>query len=326
MNESETVSLDLNAPAAPAPTTPVNPSFTGAPGNFQADMAALANEQNPQTVPPVQDTPVIEPAQPTAAVTPVPEKFQNPDGTANVEKIEKSTLHAEEAFKKYQDIERQLRQKQNEVAALKNGSPVPVVPNAAPVNAQALNLSPLEIQMAQDYINEAAALGYQVPQAQAIAQAKVMAKGLEAKYNAEQTRLEQIGQRLEDQDKRRELESLAANDPWVISPEGVETLQKIRETRPWVNVDPNRAWTAAYDQYLADKVKSERLKGTVQPNPTGLTAKAPPTPVGPAPRVSVQATEKDWNKASQSEVMDHVKNMTPAQESAFWASRGLKFR
>lgn len=321
----ETVTLEVGSkPSVIAPPPAAdNPVFTGAPGNFHADLAALQAELNPQIVPPTPELKVIEPGQPTAPATPVPEKFQNQDGTANVENIEKSTVNAEQAYAKYAEIERQLRQKQNEVAALQKGAPIPVVPNAQPV--QDLNLSPLEIQMAQDMINEAARLGQQLPQWQAIASARVMAKGLEAKYNAESNRLEQIGQKIEDQERRRELEKIAEVDPWVISPDGFEALSKIRQSRPHVN-SADQPWTAAYREHLADQVMNQRLLGKVQPNPTGLTAKAPPTPVGPAPRVSVQPTAPDINSMSQDAITELVSGMTPAQETAFWTSRGLKFR
>ena len=330
--ESAEVSMDKEGKAAVAvpegftPPAAAPAAFTGQPGNLMSDLAALAAEQQPAPVTPPQEPPK-EPEQPktsaTAPATPIPAKFQNPDGTVSQEKIEKSTLNAEQAYERYAEIERKLRQKQNEVSALQKGAPIPVAPNPAPVSPAQVNLSPFEIQVAQDLINEAAALGYAMPQAQAIAQARVQVRLLEAKHNAEATRIEQIGHQLEDQERRRELEAIAKHDPWVISDEGFAALSKIRESRPHVNASKT-PWLASYREFLADQVMQERLSGQVQtPTPMGKTVKAPPTPVNPAPRVVVQPTAPTLQTKEQ--VDAHVASLTPEQEKAFWASRGLKF-
>lgn len=324
---AETVEMTVSGGVATAQTqTPAPEGFSGKPGDFQKDLALLAGKTETTQTPAVQEQPpVVEPGQPpaTAPVTPpeVPDKFKNPDGTVNQERIEKSTVNAEEAYQKYAELERKMRQAQNNVAALQKGVLPPATPAAAPV----AQYSQFEIQVAQDLINAHAEAGLQLAPANALAQARVQVRLVEAKHNAEASRIDQIGQQLEDQDRRRELEKIAEHDPWVLSPEGIAKLSEIRENRPHVNAAPNK-WTAAYREFLADQAMSQRLNGTVQtPNPKGITAKAPPTPVSPAPRVSVQPTGPKLDQMSADQITSHVKNMTPAQEKAFWASRGLKF-
>lgn len=321
MNEAETVSLEIPTQPIPVPppATPAPQEFSGKPGDLMADLALLQAQQNPQ--PTASETPTVEPEQPaTAPATPVPEKFKAPDGSIDEAKVQKSTLAAEDALQKYLEKERQLRMKQNEVAALQRGQPVPTPPAAVPANVQ---LSPLEIQVAQDMINEAASLGHQLPQAQAIAQARVMVKMMEAKHTAELSMTEQLRQRIEDQDRRRELEAIAKYDPSVFSPEGIEALSKIRQENPWVNQAPN-PWQVAHDLNVANQAKMQRLNGTVTPTPTGMTAKAPPTPVNPAPRAIVQPTGPDLS--SKEKIDAHVASLDEKGMKEFYGKFGLKFR
>lgn len=322
-----TVSVPDGIAAAPAPS---QSAFTGAPGNFLADLAAIAAESPAQTpvpvqpsVPPVQAQSAQEPGQPaTAPVTPVPEKFLNPDGTVSQEKIAKSTVNAEEAYQKYAEIERQLRQKQNTVAALRQGSPVPAASPQVPVS---MPMSSLEIQVAQDLINEAAAAGYQMPQGQAIATAKVQVRLMEAKHSAEVSLTEGLRQKLDDQDRRRELETIKDQDPWVLSPEGIAALGKIRESYPHVN-SSQTPWTAAYDQHLANQVKHQRLTGQVLiPTPAARTVQAPPVPVQAAPRVVVKSQEPNFNGMTSDQISAYAAGLGANGEAAFWAKRGFKF-
>jgi len=311
------------------PGIPGVPEFTGKPGNIMNDLAALAAEQAPQVAPvapqaEVAPQPETTPAQAEAPAT-VPEKFKAPDGSLDTAKLEKSTVNVEEALAKYLEKEKQLRQKMNEVNRLSQMPTAPAAP-VAPVAQQAQQpLTPMEIQMAQDLINEAAANGYQMPQGQAIAQARVLAKTLYAKAEYEASLTEQLRVKLEDQDRRRELEEIAKYDDRVLSPEGFDALSKIRESKPWINQSPT-PWTEAYNYYLAEQAKAARLKGTVLPTPTGQTAKAPPTPVSPAPRAVVQPTGPDFNAMTPDQITAHVKTLSPEAERAFWASRGLRFK
>lgn len=312
-----------------APPTPM-PEFSGAPGDLQKDLALLAKQQNPQP-PVVEEAPVVEPqTEPeqsaTTPATPVPDKFKNPDGTVNLEKVEKSTLSAKEALDRYRQIEREMRQQQNKVHSLGLPSqPQPAQPSTTqiPVNQP---LSPLEQAMAQDMINTAAELGQQMPQAYAIAQARVIARGFEAKHAAELSVTESIRQELDDEKRDRELSDIAKHDQWVLSPEGIATLADIRQRYPHVNAAKN-AWTAAYDQALAERVKKERQAGQVQtPNPTAKTAnRLPPTPVNAAPRVVVKPSEPNMSNWSTEQINNYVDGLPKKDQAAFWAKRGLKF-
>lgn len=325
----ETFEVNLGEAAkggTPSVVTPEVPAeFSGKPGDLKKDLAMLQQEMTPkpQMPPVVEQVQTVEPGQPaTAPVTPVPDKFKAPDGTVSEEKVVKSTVHAEEALAKYAEIERKLRQKQNEVAALKQGAPIPQPPAQVPANVQ---LSPFEIQVAQDYINESAALGYQMPQAQAIAQARVQIRLYEAAQAARMDSTESLRQRLDDADSRRELESIAANDPWVLSLKGIEALGKIRQERQHVNHSAT-PWTAAYREYLADTVLQQRLSGQVQtPTPQAKAAQPPATPVNAVTRVSVKPTGPDFGAMNSDQITAYATALDPKAEAAFWKSRGLKF-
>lgn len=321
----------VNTTTAPVET---NSKFTGSAGNAQNDLKALAEEMavheraNKMKTEIINATPkevaqeAPQPEQPATAPTiEVPEKFKDSEGNVVEERIAKSTVHAEEAYQKYLDIERKLREKQREVNAIKNGQPIQVAPAQVPATPQ---LSPFEIQVAQDLINEAAALGYQMPQAQAIAQAKIQVRLLEAKHSAEQSMVENLRNRLDEADRKEELKGIKETDPWILSPEGIETLSKIRETRPHVNNSPT-PWTAAYREYLADTVLQQRLAGQVSPTPTSKTVKAPPTPVNVAPKVVVKSNAPTIESMSSDQISEYVKGLSPQEEAKFWKSRGLKF-
>ena len=321
--EPQTVTLDMNAPVATPAQNPVAPAaFTGEPGNFQADMAALAAAEAV-----VAEVPAVpEPAQPeitdtaTAPVI-VPEKFKDAEGKLDPAKVEKSLASAEETLAKYAAKEKELRQKMNEVSRLSQQT---IAPNVAPV-APAPNQVPLtafEIQVANDLINEAAAYGYQMPQGQAIAQARVQVKMAEARHAAEANLTETLRAKLEDNDRRSELEAIAKYDSSVLTPEGFDALAKIRESKPWINQSP-KPWTEAYDYYLAEQTKKSRQTGTVLPNPTGLTAKAPPTPVSSAPRAVVQPKGPDLT--SKESIDAHLATLDAAGMAKFFKSQGLRF-
>ena len=304
-------------------------AFTGEPGNLMADLAALAAEQAAPvavvTPPPfIEPTPLPKPEITTAMApaTAVPAKFKDENGAVSLEKIEKSTVNAEEAYKKYAELERNLRQKQNEVAALQKSAPAPQsqVPPIAPNTP----LSALERDMAQAIFNDAQSLGQPVTEIQAIVQARSQIRIADIRYQAELSATEQLRDRFEAQDRRTELEKIAEHDPWVISPEGVEALGKIRESFPHVN-ESRTPWTAAYDQHLANQVKQQRLAGQVPtPTPTAKTARPPATPVQAAPRVVVKPSEPNMSGWNSNQISAYVASLPPADQDAFYAKRGIR--
>ena len=330
--EAQTVSVDLSAPPAPA-SNPVAPvaAFTGAPGNFQADLAALAAAENPPVAPAVVvPEATLEPEQPattdtaTAPVT-VPDKFKDAEGNLDAAKLDKSQAAAEEkiaAINKYLETQKVMRQKEREAQAFKSQPPA-VPANIAPVVPQATQapLTAFEIQVANDLINEAAAYGYQMPQGQAIAQARVQVKMAEARHAAEASLTETLRAKLEDQERRTQLEEIGKYDQEVLTPAGLDRLAQIRAERPWLDGATNPT-QAAYEVYLAEQVKKSRQTGQVLPTPKGLTAKAPPTPVSPAPRAVVQPKGPDMS--SKESIDAHLATKDLKGQSEFFAKHGLK--
>lgn len=214
----------------------------------------------------------------------VPAKFQNPDGTVNVEKLEKSTASLDEMIAKYRAKETAAQTLQNKVNN-PNGNPV----NVAPATPQA-QLTPFEVQVANDLITEAAAAGYQMPQGQAIAQAKIAIKLSEARAQFEQQSSQELRQRLEDGERARELDSMVKSDPWLATEAAVDALWKVRQENPWLNQAP-KPWEAAYTFFKGRNGHGSQVQ---TPTPTGNTAQAKPTPVAPVARVqrTVDVTDK----------------------------------
>ncbi len=309
MDQVETVVVDLAvAPAALTPVVPLTPvpGFTGEPGNFAKDMAALNAELNPT---PVVEAP-IEPVQPEiTAMAPVtvPDKFKDADGNPDQAKIEKSTADAQAALAKYLTMEKELRRKMNEVGGLRNQAPQIIAPNETPA-APSTFAAQLEADMAKFGAGEVLARLFEA--------AKETAKR-EVLTDVQADREERL-----EIKSRRELDDIAKYDKGVLTPEGLTELARIRAERPWLEKSANPT-SEAYDVYLANQIRKARQTGTVLPTPTGLTAKAPPTPVGPAPRVVVQPKGPDLT--SKSAIDAHVAGLNAADEAKFWKSQGLRF-
>lgn len=297
----------------------VVPGFSGKAGDFQADLARLAAARNPpplmpeivpEPIPIVAGEPLvipeIEPAQPPAAAIPIPEKFLNKDGTPNSERIIKSTADAELAYQKYLEKEKALRHKQVEVQGLATGQPAPEQANGIPPNPFAQRVE----QDIQKY-----GLGAVLVELHAAAERSAYARAT--------ADIADIRQETENGKRQRELEALAQHDDWILSPEGIETLGKIREAKPWLNQAP-RPWEEAYKSYIADKQMSERLSGKVQtPTPKAPTVSAPATPVSAAPRVQNPINTATMTKG---QINAYVASLTPADRIKFFASRGLTLK
>ncbi len=295
-------------PAAPAA------EFSGKSGDLMADLALLAKETG--TVAPAVEA--VEPAAPeptqpettTPATAPatVPDKFKDAAGNLDPAKVEKSTQDAEAALTKYLAKEKELRQKMNEVSKL--GQAAPAAPGQAPTPGQPLPFAQqLEADMKQ--YGAGAVLERLFEAAKETAKREVLSD------------VQAFREEREDQKSREELKDILKNDPDLVSRGGLDALARIRAERPYLNSAPNPT-SAAYEVYLAEQVKSQRLGQQVQPNPKGTTAKAPPTPVGPAARVVVNSPTNTTGKTTE-EINAMTKGMTAQQEAAFWKSKGLKF-
>lgn len=292
-------------------------------GNDKTDLAAVAAEMgvglnadgSVSEVKPAEkaaevattatDAVVTEPvAQTGPKKVEVPAKFQKEDGTVDVEKLQKSASNVDEMIERYRAKEREAQRLQNK---LNNPPPVPVnvSQDQAPQQAQ-VQLTELEQHMAQDLVNEAAAQGLTLDVRLAIAQAKVMARGLEAKHSVELNATQDLRMRLEEQDRRTELQSMIDSDPELMSPQMVDTLWQIRQENPGIDrsVQP---WKNAYIYHLGKQAIAQRTQQVKAPNPTGQTAKAPPTPVGPVARVERTVDLSD-RKALNSLSLEELEN------------------
>ncbi len=258
-------------------------------GNTAADLAAVARELgvsldqsgNVAEAPTAQPATVTRnppaPVQPQAAapvveaVVEIPPKFQNPDGTLNEPKLEKSTKSVEEMLAYYRTREREAQQAQNRV----NNPPQA---HQQPIQPQTTQLSPLEMSMAQDLINEHAAQGITLDQRSAVAQARVMARGLEAKHAAERSMTDDLGREVTDLRMTAELKDLMAADENLLTPAVADRVLAIRK-------ELGGSYREAYIQHLGEEAIRQRTGQVKTPTPTGATVKAPPTPVAPVTRV-----------------------------------------
>jgi len=325
-----------------ASDVPATPSFSGKWEDMAKDMAALQAEIKPQPSQPEQPqaiqpapapvtAPVASEPKPVAAVAPseaaspvapvespkveIPEKFRGPDGKLDQEKLLKSYTEAEKGLKRLQN--------QANGQAPHQQAPLPVQPPQA-VPGQ---LTQFEAQVAQDMLDQAASLGQVMPQAYAVAQARVMVKMMEAKHEADKaatfSKVAQFEQTLEENKRLEELQSLARTNPWVLTPKGQEELVKVREENPWINTSPE-PWKAATMYLLGQKSLVGALPGAVgqvlTPTPMGTQQTAQPLPVVPAQR-SPNAVPLN----TKAEIEAYVKTLSPEQEAGFWKSMGMRW-
>ena len=102
---------------------------------------------------------------------------------------------------------------------------------------------------------------------------------------------EELRRRVEDNERRRELQGMIQDDPTLLSDQMVERLWEVRQNNPWINQSPE-PWKAALTFYRGSTVK----RGSqVVPNPKGDAAKPPATPVSPVSRVTKSVDLSDTN-------------------------------
>lgn len=312
------------APAVPLP--PLDPvghggppaargdGFSGKPGDFAKDMAILAGKG---VVPPaVPETPVpAQPVQPQAAVTPpateaVPEKFQNPDGTPNAEKVEKSLINVDKALETYRQKEKELRQLQNNVHRMTVAPPAPATP--APAAPQPEAPQDLEALINADLAANPQNAGRVLAKWAGAIQASAVQQALGG--------VESLKEQVEAQELRREMESMGKADPWLLTEEGPRELFRIRQENPHLN-QARQPWREAYKTYLGEQEMKQRLGSQVtMPTPKGTTAPvAPAVPTNRAPS-SPQLTP---GKVSKDEINAHLAGKSYAEQDAFFRSRGL---
>lgn len=283
------------------------------PGSFMEDMKAIEARQAAQVSPavaPLEAQPDLKPVethQPEPAVTQaqveIPEKFKNPDGTPSVEKIEKSTVSATEAYERYRQKEIALQQKINSVNRIEKA-----VPQSEPQEP----MTDFEKQ-----INEDLARNQQNP-------GKVLSKLFEAAktaaYEEAKKDFHEIKQETERVRMERELGSISQHDPTFLTEEGMDRLFQIRQEKPWLNKSPN-PMEAAYREHLADSVMKQRVGQQVRtPNP-----KAPTPP--PAAVVAVDRTLKpkvNYSDMSKEDLRESILSQSADKREAFFKSLGFK--
>jgi len=255
--------------------------------------AAEQPSQPAQTVPnPVQQAePQAQEPQPTE----VPAKFKNPDGTVDEAKLGKSLSNVEDMIARCKAKEKEAQQLQNRVnnpqafvQAPQQPQPFPQPMQAQQAQAaqyqQAPMLTPLEIQMAQDLIQESAQFGQPIPQAQAIALARVQARALAARYQADNDANQDLRRRVEDAERTRELQSLINSDPELMTEGMVDKLWQIRQDKPWLNQSAE-PWKEAYIYYRGSNQHQSQGHAQQVQSPNPMRPTAPAAPVGPVSRV-----------------------------------------
>jgi hypothetical protein len=267
----------------------------------QTSVATPAPQRAPAVVQP-QAAKVETPAETNVQV---PAKFLNEDGTPNVEKIEKSTKSVEEMIAYYKAKEREAQQTQNRV-----NNPAPAQQaqqyQQAPQAQQGFQLSEFERQAAIDILNDARALGIQMSEQQAILQARADIRMSEAKYAAEQNSIGELRRELGEQRMTAELKDLMAADPDLLTPAVADRVLAIRAENPAM-----RSYREAYIQHLGEQAIAQRTGQVKTPTPTGQTAKAPATPVGPVTRVQRTVDISNPSALSDAQLEAEARKMFP---------------
>ena len=322
-------------PGSHVPAASVPPAFSGKWEDMAKDMAAIAQEQDqpaqpdvpaglPQaaaTEPATVQEPTLTPestqpaatpqAEPKKAAVEIPEKFKGPDGALDQEKVLKSYFEAEKGLKRLQNQAHQQPQPANQPGNQQQQQ-TPAIP---------ANLTPFELQVAQDIFS-----GGGFTEQQAVSIARVQVKLAEAKHQADIaatfSKVHQFEQTLEEQAHRSELESLAKNNPWVLTPQGQADLVKVREENPWLNQSP-QPWKAAALCLLGQQTlsKSGHHVPVNMPIPSGVQQTVNPLPATPAQTPAAQPTKLN----TPEEVAAYVKTLTPEQEAEFWIKSGFRW-
>ncbi len=339
----------LSQPTETQMSDPVKTSTTeinADPMAFQQEIAKIAAEQgmkieNGQVVPVSEpsaqvQTPVQEPTQtPQAVAQPlqtlqeaapqpvqVPQKFQTSDGRPDVTKIEKSTVHAEAAYRKYAEIEAQLRQKQNEVNRLRTqpeqqqtapfygqSQPQAVQPQFIqpmsfnPLDPNAINNALAQSQNPGEVLRQINLMTFQAAKEQAKAELFPEIQALRAQHEAKS--------------RSDELQRIAEKDPWVFSDDGIKTLGDIRQNKPWLNQAPE-PWLEAYRSYKAEQAVSPSQQ-VFTPTPTAQTPRAPAPAVQAQARTNPMMPPLAAISQSRDATNQFLDQMSPQQQEAFWA-------
>lgn len=189
--------------------------------------------------------PVVAPPAPAPAPAPsafVPEKFANPDGSLNTDKLEKSTISLDAYLAK-----------ERELSALK-AQPFqqqqPQYQQPMPQPQYQSQFVPIEQQVNDGMRQDPGLTALNLARA-AVAQSQA--------YSDAQLR---------EVRSRQELMEMGQNDPAVFTADGLAKLTAIRQANPWLDAAPN-PWFAAY-----------KMSGGIAPR-SAVQQAAPARPVAP---------------------------------------------
>ena len=290
------------------------------PLDFAKDMERLTVANAPKVETPVVEaviTPPTQPEQPLqASVTPpveatkvetvVPDKFKNQDGSVNVDNLNKSTLNVEEAIANYLAKEKELKRKMNEVKAQENAYINPPA-NIAPVNSIPVNsnfAAQLEADIAKDGAGIVLAKLFTAAQ-ESVEERVAKEISLLKNVNAENTTKSQI-------------QSIGKSDPWVYTPEGIDTLNRVLSEQPYL-MSAEDPYKAAYMFYNGQKSVASKSNSQVL-TPTPQARASAPVPTAQAANMtSVPVIKLD----TKQDIDNHLKTLTPEQKSAFFVKAGL---
>lgn len=299
------------------------PSFSGKWEDMGKDLESIAKEMHPPAQPeasapaPVTEAPKSEataPVDPKAEVKPevkasaVPEKFKTPEGQVDVEKMAKSYLEAE----------RRLKQVQNQQRTVTAPAPQP---QTQPVPAVNVQLSPLELQVAQDIFDQGRA-GFTEQQAISLARTQVRLADAQQRATEAATRQDyaQVQEHIQEQARQKELEGVAKFAPWVLTNAGRDELIKVIEENPYM-AHSAQPWRTATLHLLGLKQITGNSGQVNMPIPQGAQQTAPPLPVAPA-----QRAEAPIQLNTPAEIEAYVKTLNPQQEAEFWKKSGLPWK
>lgn len=300
------------------------------PANFAADIAKIAAskgitlEGGKVVEQPVVETAVITPPTPPeqpepevqAPVTPkaeatkaevsVPDKFKAPDGGIDAEKLNKSIVNVDEALAKYLEKERELKRKMNEVRAQENAYINPPPPPNAPAPVIPVNTN-FAAQLEADIAKEGAG----------VVLAKLFTAAQESVEERVQSRIQALQTVNAENTTKQQIEAIGKNDPWVYTPEGMETLTRVLNEQPylWNAPDP---YKAAYLQYNGFRsVASKSAPQVLTPTPT-----ARPTAPVQSGQAVVRTSAPVIKLDTKEDIDSHLKSLTPEQRKEFFKKAG----
>jgi hypothetical protein len=226
--------------------------------------------------PPTQAQPVKTNGVPIPADTPVPDKFKNPDGTFNDERLSKSLTNLDHYLK----MEKELSQLKSQQSQPQTVQP----PYQAPPQWASQTQPSFEQRLNEDLQKDPGTTIANV--------ARAIAFEAEQKSSAQITELQ----------RKLELMEIGARDPGVFTQEGAAALKQTLVENPWIWNAPN-PWSVAY-----------KLHGPISANGQQATAPArrpaaPILPGGPAPSIP-QST----SITSEADLRRYLESKSPSND------------